>query len=247
VVLEKQKKFEESEAAYRKAISLQPDLAALHLNLSGVLGQQARFDEAVVALKKGSTLLDDRDPRRQPVQQLLRYFQRQASLVARLPAILDGTDKPAGAVEQIELARLCLLKGYPAASVRLFRAAFADPILALAAPLAARYDAACAAALAGCGHGKDVDGLDDTDRAGLRQHAHDWLRAKLNWSSNVLDRADARARATIAEQMQHWCSDTALTGVRDQASLAQLPEAERLAWRRLWDDVAALQQRATAR
>jgi hypothetical protein len=131
--------------------------------------------------------------------------------------------------------------------VRLYRAAFADPKLAQAVLLAARYHAACAAALAGCGQGKDADDLDDTERAGLRQQAHDWLRATLSWWTKALDKADARTKATIVELVQHWCSETSLAGVRDQASLARLPEAERLAWGKLWDEVAALQRRAAAR
>jgi Flp pilus assembly protein TadD len=247
VVLCSRNKFEEAEAAFRKAIALQPDDAAAHINLGLLLGQQARFEEAVTGLKKARGLLDDGSPRRQQVEQALLHYQRQASLEARLPGILNGTDQPASVAEQLELARLCLLREYPAASVRLSRAAFADPNLARAVPLAARYYAACAAALAGCGQGKDADGLDDTERAGLRQQAHDWLRANLSWWSKLLDKADARTKAMLAQQMQHWGSDTALAGVRDKANLAQLPEAERIAWQNLWDDVSALQRRAAAR
>jgi tetratricopeptide (TPR) repeat protein len=247
VVLQHQKRLKEAETAFRKAIHIKPDDAPTHFNLGRVLGQQARFKEAATALKKASDLLDDSDPRRQQVQQMLHYYQRLVSLEARLPAILKGTDKPASVAEQLELARLCLLREHSAASVRLYRAAFADPKLAQAVPLAARYDAACAAALAGCGQGKDADSLDDTQRAGLRQQAHDWLRANLSGVSKVLDKADARTKAMIAERIQHWRSDTDLAGVRDKANLAKLPEAERMAWRKLWEDVAALQRRAAAR
>jgi hypothetical protein len=40
-----------------------------------------------------------------------------------------------------------------------------------------RYNAACCAALAAGGQGKDADKLDDKERARLREQACDWLRA----------------------------------------------------------------------
>jgi hypothetical protein len=81
----------------------------------------------------------------------------------------------------------------------------------------------------------------------LRQQALDWLRANLSWWSKGLDKADARTKATLAQQMQRWCGDPNLAGVRGKANLAKLPEAERIAWGKFWDDVAALQRRAAAR
>jgi hypothetical protein len=45
---------------------------------------------------------------------------------------------------------------------------------------------------------------------------------------------------------QHWQKDTDLSGVRDPAALAKLPEDERRQWQKLWDDVEALRQRAAA-
>src|SRR5206468_10853885 len=42
-----------------------------------------------------------------------------------------------------------------------------------------RYNAACSAALAGCGQGNDVSGLDEKALARLRQQAMVWLRADL--------------------------------------------------------------------
>ncbi len=37
-----------------------------------------------------------------------------------------------------------------------------------------------------------------------------------------------------------WETDPVLAGVRDQAALMKLPDAERVQWQRLWGDVAAL-------
>jgi serine/threonine-protein kinase len=209
--------------------------------------QQAQFNEALAALKKGSDLLPAGDSRHEQVRQLAQFCQRQALLDARLPAVLEGTEKPANPAEQIEFARLCALKQLYAAAARFSRDAFAaDPKRAEAVPSGARYNAARAAALAGCGQGKDPDKLDDQERARWRQQALDWLRADLTWWGMALDNGTAAATAQVQQQMRHWQADADLAGVRDPDALAQLPEAERQQWQQLWADVTALLKRAEA-
>jgi hypothetical protein len=46
------------------------------------------------------------------------------------------------------------------------------------------------------------------------------------------------------KRMQHWLQDADFTGVRGPKSLAQLPEAERKEWQKLWEEVEALRMRA---
>jgi hypothetical protein len=53
-----------------------------------------------------------------------------------------------------------------------------------------------------------------------------------------LDRGPDTDRAIIVGQLRHWLADTDFAGVRGQAALAKLPEAERPAWQKLWGDVA---------
>jgi tetratricopeptide (TPR) repeat protein len=237
--LDDQRKLEEAEAAYARAIELQPDLAEAHLNLGIALLQQARFKESVAALNRGADLLPARDARRQQVQRLVKQCERQQALDARLPAVLAGSDKPAGAEEQIEFGRLCARKQLYTASAHFYRDGFtAEPRRAEPASSGVRYNAACAAARAGCGLGKDAGKLDDQERATWRQQAHDWLRADLTAWGNV------RNKLTAARQMRYWQEDDALAGVRDAAALGNLPEKEHQDWQKLWADVAALQRRA---
>jgi hypothetical protein len=61
---------------------------------------------------------------------------------------------------------MCLRhKSFYGALVRFFSQAFAEkPPLADDLQIQYRYNAACAAALAGCRQGKDADNLDDTER-----------------------------------------------------------------------------------
>jgi hypothetical protein len=120
----------------------------------------------------------------------------------------------------------------------------ADPQLAGDLPTAHRYDAACAAALAGAGQGADAGKLDAKERARLRQQALDWLKADLalrrkqmrSWRPGQV----AQAHAALA----HWQKDSDLAGLRDKDALAKLPAEERAACERLWADVAALLKKA---
>ena len=107
-----------------------------------------------------------------------------------------------------------------------------------------RYDAACAAALAGCGQGKDADKLDAKECLRLRQQALDWLRADLKAYRQEMEKAADRANSTISERMQHWFRDEDLAGVRGTESLVRLPDVERKDWYKLWEEVEALRQRA---
>jgi hypothetical protein len=45
-------------------------------------------------------------------------------------------------------------------------------------------------------------------------------------------------------QLQHWLKDDDFAGVRVSESLFRLPEAERKAWQKLWEEVETLRQRA---
>ena len=111
-----------------------------------------------------------------------------------------------------------------------------------------RYNAACAAALAGCGQGNDADKLDTKERARLRRQALDWLRVDLKAYGQVMDKSEGKAGPAVAQRMQHWLADADFAGVRGSEALAKLPEAERSAWQDLWSQVAdtlARAQRAT--
>jgi serine/threonine-protein kinase len=102
-----------------------------------------------------------------------------------------------------------------------------------------RYNAACAAALASCGVGKDADKLDGEARARLRRQALTWLRADLEAWGRLLGKEPDKVRPLILRNLRHWLTDTDFAGVRGPEGLAQLPEAEQQSWRKLWDDVAA--------
>jgi hypothetical protein len=164
-----------------------------------------------------------------------------ARLQSRLPALLEGKEQPKDAAERLALAGLCqrLDKQLYAAAARWYAEAFAaQPSLADDLSTTSRYDAACVAALAGCGQGKDAARLDDTERGRLRRQALDWLQADLLAWRRLLDKEPDKAGRAAGQMLQHWLEDTDFNGVRGAAALAKLPQAERPSWQQLWADVA---------
>jgi tetratricopeptide (TPR) repeat protein len=224
-------RLDEAIAAYREALRLKPDYANAHIYLGLALLQQGQFRQAVEELRRGNEL-GSRNPGwpRAQVEAQLHDVERLAELGDRLPALLKGQEQPKGAGERLALAQLCQMheKRY-AAAARWYGEAFAaQPALAEKLGAAgSRYDAACAAALAGCGQGKDTDRLDDRERARLRRQALDWLRADLDAWGRLLDKGPDKAGPVVGQQLAHWLEDPDFNGVRGAGALARLPEAER--------------------
>jgi tetratricopeptide (TPR) repeat protein len=236
-----QKRYGEAEAAFRKATEFRPDFAPAKSGLGVALLGQARFDEAAAALKKAGALSAAGTPLAREARKLQRLCRRLVALDARLQAVLEGSEKPAGACEQMEFALLCALKQRYAAAARFWRDAFAAaPKRAEKVPGSLRSTAACAAALAGQGKGKDADRLDDQERARWRRQALDWFRQDLTGWGKALDRGNAQTRAQVRQVMQRWLTDEDLAGVRRRDALARLPDEERRRWQELWSDVEAL-------
>jgi tetratricopeptide (TPR) repeat protein len=232
---------EQAIAEYREAIRLQKDFAEAHCNLGQLLKQDGQCREALEELRRGHELGSRRPDWRYPSLQWVRECERLAELDEKLASILDGKTTPASLDERIELAGLSSLKRSNRAAARFYEEAFAaDPKLASDLDAAHRYNAACAAALAGCGQGGDTDKLDVTERARLRREALDWLRADLDAWRRLRDREpdQARSAAAVTQVLQHWLVDPDLASVRGPEALAKLPEAEQRAWQALWSGVA---------
>jgi serine/threonine-protein kinase len=239
--------LDEAIAAYREAIRLNKAYAEAHCNLGAELGRQGLFAEALLHLRRGHELGSSNPRWPYPSAQWVRNCERLVELDGKLPAILSGQKQPADAAERLALAQLCQMpckKLYVVAN-RFYGDAFAEePKLADDLNAQHRYNAACAAALAGCGQGKDADKLNDKERARLRQQALDWLRADLKAYRQGMEKSADKAGHEIARRMQHWLQDTDFAGVRGAESLAQLQEAERQPWQKLWEEVESLRQQA---
>jgi tetratricopeptide (TPR) repeat protein len=226
---------------YRTTLRITPNYAEAHCNLGQALSYQGRFTDALAAYRSGHELGSRRAGWRYPSATQVRETERLVELDSRLSKVLSGEVSPHDAAERINLASLCQqpYKQLHAAAVRLYADAFAaEPKLADNLRSSRRYDAACSAALAACGEGRDTAKLDEAERGRLRRQALEWLRADLSVWHRQLENDAAKAGNVVKQQMQHWLRDPDFNGVRDLAALAKLPEAEWKAWQTLWSDVA---------
>jgi tetratricopeptide (TPR) repeat protein len=237
-------------AECREAIRLKNDYAEAHYHLGLALLRRGQFPEAADELRCAQKLSLNDAFRPAGSGRWLRECERLVKLEAKLPEVLKGEVHPANVAERLELAELCRrpYKALYATAVRFYSDTFSrQPHLTDDLDAGHRYNAACAAALAGCGQGKDANQSDDKERARLRQQSLEWLQADLAIHRRDLEMAPDKAAPAVRERMQQWQRDKDFTGVRGPDALAKLPEAERQDWQKLWAEVAEILSQAQAR
>jgi tetratricopeptide (TPR) repeat protein len=244
IALSRKGELDAAIASYKEAIALDPKLAPDHANLGLALYLRGQLDEAIACFKEAIAL----DPKLAIARSGLAKAQRAAAFQRKLAALLKGDFKPSTNDERLGLSALCTIKKLYRTSAILYADAFsADPKLADDLKAGHRYNAACCAALAAAGQGKDAAKLDDKERARLRKQTLDWLRADLALRTKQLASGQPADRAEVRRQMKHWQQDSDLAGIRDAKELAKLPADERQAFEKLWADVAVLLQKTEER
>ncbi len=239
VALYLQAKTDEAIAAFREAVRLKPDFDGAYFYLGFALRRQGRFAESLAAFKSGRELGTD------PSYDWVRQAEILAALEGKLPGFLKGEYQAKDNTERFGLAEVCSSKKLNHAAARLYADAFAaDPKAAGDLEAGHRYNAACVASLAAAGQGEGAASLNDNERTRLRKQALDWLRADLAQRTKQLESVQSADRTEFRRVMQHWQRDSDLAGLRDDAPLAKLPEAERKAWQALWGEIRALLMRA---
>jgi serine/threonine-protein kinase len=162
-----------------------------------------------------------------------------------LPAFLDGTYRPQDNDERLALLGACKFTNRTCAMARLYGDAFAAaPSLAEDLGAGHRYNAARAAALAGCGQGADATGLGEAERVRLREQAQQWLRADLAARARAIDSGPTAAPESNRMALTRWRKEPDLACVREPSQLNKLPADERKAYLTLWAEVAAVLARA---
>jgi tetratricopeptide (TPR) repeat protein len=248
LTLYSQQKLPEAIAAYQKAIDLDPKYAEAHCNLGHAFKEEGNFPEALKSLQRGHTLGSQRPKWPYPSANWVRQCQELLAMEKRLPLVL-GNEEPANPGELLALAQMCqLYKKRHASAARLYQEAFqAQPRLADDLGKPHRYNAACAAALAGCGQGDEAAKLMDGEKTKLRGQARDWLQADLESYTKLLKAGNVGAVMSVIQRLAHWQKDDDLAGLRDVKGLAKLPDEEKQASQKLWTDVQQLHKDAQSR
>jgi hypothetical protein len=208
------------------------------------LTAQRRLDEALDAFRRAGELARPGSSIANRLPGLIGRVEEEIRLAGRLIAVLDGKDKPTSPAEGLGFARLCQQRKWFAAAARLWAEAFAaDRKLAEDMNAQHRYNAACAAALAGAGRGEDPP-TDEAEKVRWRKQAVAWLKADLaHWGQQV-EGGKAESKALGVRTLRHWKEDPELAGLRDEAALKALPEDEQTACHALWAEVDAVLARA---
>jgi serine/threonine-protein kinase len=209
-----------------------------------LLVTQGRFSAALERLKWATALY-----RSQGVA-LPDYYpeliEEVIGVLARQDRTLRGLVRPdapdAAPPTCFELAVAARAAGLPATAAMLYRAMFLVDEDYAADPSSNHvFDAACAAVAAATSppHQADLP-LDKESRTAWRKHARKWLRADLTARATVAGQGVAGNRAHLEKSLERWRSHPDLASVRRPEALAKLPDKEREAWAKLWEDVDSL-------
>jgi len=233
-------------AEFREAVRLEPRFPSAYLYLGRALIEAGEYRAALVALARVDPGPPPADPKLS-ASTLISRAEHLLALEPRLPAVVEGGERPADAEDIAEFARIASSRRSYAAAARLWAAAFAaSPTLAADPTTGNRYQAARAAALAGAESGRPEGGPDARSRARWCEQAVAWLEADLAASAAALQSGSFRQRAAVLRRLGRWQVDPALAGLRDTHALAALPEPERRSLRDLWRRIDALRAKADA-
>jgi serine/threonine protein kinase/tetratricopeptide (TPR) repeat protein len=225
--------------AYQTVLKIAPKHASAQWNLGIAFRNQGRFTEALAALQKGQKLGVQLNDSSAGPAAIIRGVEQFIVLNAELVKLRSGEGRPANPREGLQLASLCVTyKRLYATGAAWYADAFAaEPKAADDINAAHRYDAACAAAQAGCGRGLDAGNLTDAERARLRKQAMEWLQADLRVYEKFLQGNNQQERTLGQQRLEHWQRDRDLSDVRDLAAIVKLPPGERAPWVKLWADI----------
>jgi len=205
------------------AAAQHPDHPGAHDLRAALSLMKGDYRKELEDLRKALERSDDDYPRRDEVRTELRALEAAARWEGKADAVKEP---PPDAADAIDLA------GYRAMFEQKYAAAADLAAAAVRADSTVLYDwrdvgrMAGWAARAGLGRGADAAGLTAERRAAYRAQARAWLRESF-------DAIPPSARKPFAD---HVRESRELALLRDSKVLADLPDAERTAWRKLWDD-----------
>lgn len=238
-----QGKLDDAIASCRRAIEIDETCAPAHFNLGEALSIQGKLEEALSSFRRAASLWE---PRRDDFSiawfaeatRKIEEVQRGVGSGSDFLALTRGDRAPKDAGELANAALLVHRRGDYVLSARLFARVLEEfPDFLEVYPH--RYNAACGAAMVGCGEGEGAAALSDEERAAWRERARSWLGSEVvRWRTDLAGIPDRRRAAK--EQVTGVLTDPDFARVREDEALGRLPAAEAAAWRALWEEIAAL-------
>jgi tetratricopeptide (TPR) repeat protein len=234
------RRLDEAAEMLRQALKLDPRGPLVFGALGQVLVEQGNYAEAAPLLQQALGMVGGNGLLQVRLQHQLELCRRLEACEKKLPELTDGKATPADVQEQLDAAWLCQLhrKALYATAVRLYASAFAaQPALVKDARQGLRYHAACAAARASAGQGRDASSLTVIEKVHLREQALTWLRENLiSWILRI-DSSAGADRLAATRTLRRTQQDPALACVRSATGLEKLPEREQTSWSAYWASV----------
>jgi tetratricopeptide (TPR) repeat protein len=229
-------RIDERIKCYRRAIELDPTFAFPHYNLAGCLRQKRDLSGAVAEYRAALNLFPTHALSRNYLASALAEQEKWDEAAAEY-RLLCGL-LPTSWEGYFGLMQVLTRQGMNVAAVGVFEDLVRrNQTWAFDLRLSLRYNAACAAALAGSGQGRDAPAADD-GRAPFRRQALEWLREDLTAYRRWFD--PDGSRDAVDKVLDHWLTDPDLTLVRQPMAIGLLPADERAGWTVLWADVRKL-------
>jgi serine/threonine-protein kinase len=242
------RRFDEAARSAERSLEINPGNLGAYVPLALALLEMGEFTKCLDRLREGQARLTPRDPRAETFRQLVALAERFTTLERKLPAALDGPERPTAALDLTVLGHICARgkqRRHAAAGARCFADAFdREPRLAGDVAQTNRSTAAALAVLAGTGRSLDSEALDSEARTRLRRQALAWLRADLALFGKYAGGGSWQERTFIRVALRSWADSPDLAAVR-APELLTLPTEERTAWLTFWDEVSALRQKAS--
>jgi eukaryotic-like serine/threonine-protein kinase len=214
------------------------------------LHRTGKIAEARHALAQAATAVDwparsvDWTPRSAESRESWIYhaLRREAEglILPGAAAFFRGERVPEDDDERLALTAACQDRGFHVKGARLW----ADVLASTPALLAEHgFDAAAAAALAGCGTGVDTQGLGEAERAAFRKQAVVWLNGQLDACEQKFAKRRQEDITSVHEALRPWRTSWKLVPLRDPAERARLPSDEQEACRKLWTRLGVVLER----
>jgi len=245
-------RFDSAVEHAQKALDVEPDFE----QALGVLGEsqmaQYRLAEAAATLHRAVTVTQPKpgkkaDPLRERLTTAYARVQKLQALERRLPALVAGREKAEDGGEALQVAWLLAHQAQYAAAAEFFGVAFElEPALANNVQAGNRFNAACAALVAGSIRDQGGRKLDAKERERLRRRAIEWLQAELVALSESLEKEPLQSQWLLREALARWRSSPDLDSIRDSEGVEPLPAAQREKSKELWQQFRDIEARATS-
>jgi tetratricopeptide (TPR) repeat protein len=230
--------------AYRRALKINEKFLPSRAGLGRALLGLGQFSEGRKELERFQKEASPKHRMRELVSRELLQAEAYIESEPLVPDVLAGKPLAARPEIQLTVAELCLrYRNHPAAALRLYTTVFnSDSRWLDHVPRGHRREAARAALLVACGIGEDAKGIEEQERIRLRKQALSWMQADVLALEKAL--REKRPLYQMREILSGLKRSPSFSCVRDPVQLGKLPDTERMAWRKVWNDIDAVFQQS---